>query len=394
MIKKYFTWLKQYVHILVLSLVFLFSCNSSDDELMNDDPPIDPPLIDIYEEDHSFKIVGYLPEYRFSLIDQMNFDKVTYVNLAFGNINASGNLVVGNHIDILPIVQQIKSANTKVMLSIAGGGDTGNHWENFLSNIHRKKTIQKMVDFVVLNQLDGIDVDIEGALISSLGVNYNLFVQELKKHLHAKGKAITAALTAINLNNIITDKTLQSLDFINIMAYDLTGPWQPNNPGPHSPFSMADDALSFWNNTKGIPQEKLVLGVPFYGRDFNPAYLKAWTYNSILELDPENAYKDQVEQIYYNGIPTIVDKTKLALERSNGIMIWEMGQDNFTDLSLMSAIDQVLNATGCEPDEIQTFYKDFDGDGKGNYLHPMQACEPPFGYIDNREDEDDGDALI
>lgn len=388
--QKRFMLLKRYSHALVLGLALLYGCSGADNELIIDDPPIDPPLIDIYEEDHSFKIIGYFPFYRFSLINQINFNKVTYVNLAFGNLNALGNLAVGNNVDILPIVQQIKSSsNAKVMLSIAGGGDTGNHWGSFLSNIHRKETIQKMVEFVMLNQLDGIDVDIEGALITSLGANYNLFVQELKEHLHAKGKAITAALTAINLNEIISDKTLQSLDFINIMAYDLTGPWQPNNPGPHSPFSMADDALNFWNNTKGIPQEKLVLGVPFYGRDFNPADLKSWTFNSILELNPNYAYKDQVQQIYYNGIPTIVEKSKLALQRANGVMIWELGQDTFNELSLLSAIDQVVKAVDCDPNEIETFYKDNDEDGLGNFMFPIQACEAPIGYVNNRDDLDD-----
>lgn len=157
---------------------------------------------------------------------------------------------------------------------------------------------------------------------------------------------------------------------------------------------MAENALNFWNNTKGIPLEKLVMGVPFYGRDFNPVDLKAWTYNSILELNPTYAYQDQVQQIYYNGIPTIVNKSKLALESANGIMIWELGQDAFNDLLLLSVIDQVVKATGCEPNEIQTFYKDLDGDGKGNLLHPIQTCEAPVGYVDNKEDEDDSEPSV
>ena len=375
-------------YLLILSFLITIGCDVSENEI-----DIEEPLIDIYEEDPSFKVVGYLPYYRFSLVDKINFDQVTYVNLAFGNLNTSGNLVVGNGEPILPIVQKIKATNVKVLLSIGGGGDTGNYWGKYLSSTYRKDCILRMVNFVIANKLDGIAVDIEGSLITSLGVDYNLFVQQLKVQLHAKGLAITAALTPTYLDEIITNKTLNSFDFINIMAYDATGPWRPNDPGQHSSFTLAENALDFWNIQKGISKEKLVLGVPFYGRDFNPSDFKALTYESILSLNSEYAYSDEVGLLYYNGIPTIVEKTKLALEKANGVMIWELGQDAFNDLSLLSAIDQVVHAEGCEFSAINTFYRDKDGDGLGDLMYPLQSCEAPVGYVDNRDDLDDSDPL-
>ena len=375
-------------HLLILSFLVIISCDVSENEI---DIDIEEPLIDIYEEDLSFKVIGYLPYYRFSLVDNINFEEVSYVNLAFGNLDASGNLVVGNGEAILPIVQKIKSTNTKVLLSIAGGGDTGTYWEKYLSATYRKESILKMVNFVVANKLDGIDVDIEGSLITSLGVDYNLFVQELKDQLHSKGLAITAALTPTYLDAVITNKTINSFDFINIMAYDATGPWRPNDPGQHSSFSLAENALEFWKIQKGISKEKLVLGVPFYGRDFNPSDFKALSYESILNLNYEYAYLDEAGLLYYNGIPMIVAKTKLALQKATGIMIWELGQDAFNDLSLLSVIEQVVNAEGCASSTIETFFKDSDGDGLGDYMHPIQACEAPVGYVNNRDDLDDSD---
>jgi chitinase len=386
MIRNRILLLAPFNYLLILSFLVIISCDVSENEI-----DIEEPLIDIYEKDLSFKVVGYLPYYRFSLVDNINFDQVTYVNLAFGNLDASGNLVVGNGEAILPIVQKIKSTNTKVLLSIAGGGDTGDHWEKYLSSTYRKECILRMVNFVVANKLDGIDVDIEGSLITSLGIDYNLFVQELKDQLHSEGLAITAALTPTYLDAVITNKTLNSFDFINIMAYDATGPWRPNDPGQHSPYSLADNALDFWMIQKGISKEKLVLGVPFYGRDFDPSDFKALTYKSIISLNYEYAYLDEAGLLYYNGIPTIVEKTKLALQRANGVMIWELGQDVFNDLSLLSAIDQTVNSGGCEPGEIKTFYKDNDGDGLGNLMYPFQSCEAPIGYVNNRDDLDDSD---
>ena len=375
--------------VLAAFLMILSGCNKEDIESV-----LEETFDDIYEEDLSFKVVGYFPWYRFYAVDEINFDQVDYVNIAFGNLNASGDLVVGNGEDISIIVQKIKSTNAKVMLSIAGGGDTGNYWVKYLSDSEREDCIKRMVAFTVDYNLDGIDVDIEGALITSLGVNYNLFVQELRVRLHAKGKAITAALTPTYLDPVITNKTLNSFDFINIMAYDATGPWNPNAPGQHSPYSLAVDALNFWTSEKGIPKERLILGVPFYGRDFEPSNLTARSFSQIVGFDFEYAYVDEVGLLYYNGIPTIVDKTKLALQNANGVMIWELGQDEFTDLSLLSAIYQVVESDACEINNIRTYYKDKDGDGLGDLMFPLQSCDPPTGYVNNKNDLDDDNPVI
>ncbi len=48
------------------------------------------------------------------------------------------------------------------------------------------------------------------------------------------------------------------VDFLNIMAYD--GPGQN-----HSSYEFAEEALNYWRQ-RGLPQNKTVLGVPFYSR--------------------------------------------------------------------------------------------------------------------------------
>jgi GH18 family chitinase len=41
---------------------------------------------------------------------------------------------------------------------------------------------------------------------------------------------------------------------------------------------------------------------------------------------------------FYNGRPTIKSKVKLASEKVSGIMIWELGQDSFSEFSLLKTI--------------------------------------------------------
>jgi hypothetical protein len=62
-------------------------------------------------------------------------------------------------------------------------------------------------------------------------------------------------------------------------------------------------------------------------------------------LDTANAQVDQVNDIYYNGIPTIKAKTQLAIDKVAGVMIWEIGQDAFgvnKQYSLLRAIDELV----------------------------------------------------
>ena len=45
--------------------------------------------------------------------------------------------------------------------------------------------------------------------------------------------------------------------------------------------------------------------------------------------------------LYYNGIPTIKQKTALAKEKASGIMIWQVKGDAKGNLSLLKAINEV-----------------------------------------------------
>jgi len=381
---------------IIVFLITLYSCSDSD---QNDPIIIEEELIDIYETDNSFKVVGYLPYYRFSSVTSIDFTKLTYVNIAFGNLNSSGNLEIGNDVLIKNTVDQIKIENptVKVLLSVAGGAisDTQiSNWVKYLSEDNRKNTIIRMVNFIETNNLDGIDVDIEGSLLPFIGDNYNKFVVELKEQLHAKGKAITAALMPISVNPVIANSTLREFDFINIMAYNASGLWNISNPGPHSSFDFAEKSIDFWMITKNIPAHKLILGMPFYGINFDPDIAASTTFGEIVTKDIENAYIDSVDLIYYNGIPTIVKKTELAMEKVSGIMFWELGQDAFNELSLVRTANQVLATAPCYGKAITTYYADEDGDGYGNKERPFQECDQPTGYVDNRTDADDTNSDI
>jgi GH18 family chitinase len=294
------------------------------------------PIICLNAQD--FKTIGYFPTYRFHLIENIDFEKLTHLNIAFANPDANGQLRTDG-VDISPVVQQAQQANVKVFIALAGGAARLSDWENWIKPANRSAFIADIIKYVHQHGLEGVDVDLEWGNVNE---DYSGFVIELKDSIKAHGLEISVALPGIYRYPEVSDEALQAFDWINMMVYDLRGPWDPSNVGPHSPYSFAESAIEYWQN-QGVELEKLTLGVPFYGYDFtNQNNVRAITYTNIIKMNPDYANLDQVGDIYYNGLPTIEAKTKLALEKLSGIMIWEIGQDRFDEYSLLTRISETI----------------------------------------------------
>jgi spore germination protein YaaH len=207
--------------------------------------------------------------------------------------------------------------------------------------------ISRLVDIVIETNADGIDVDLEGALIDE---NYEGFVTELRDRLHSSSKMLTAAV-AIYYKDQLTDKALAQFDLLNVMSYDRTGPWRPDKPGPHAPYEAAVEDLNYFLG-RGIPREKLTLGVPFYGYSFDHSQKLepgSMDYGQITRQFKEAHTKDELtlpdgRMLYYNGRGTIVRKTRLAKEKVSGVMIWQLMGDAKGRGSLVKVISKELRA--------------------------------------------------
>jgi GH18 family chitinase len=196
---------------------------------------------------------------------------------------------------------------------------------------------------VIDNNIDGVDVDLEWDAVT---LGYSDFVIELNSALKSKGKGMTAAFPGETRFSNITDEALQTFDFINIMAYDYTGPWNPSKPGQHSSYQNAESSVNFWKNI-GVSGDKLTLGVPFYGYDFsNSSNVTAFTFGEMVSTNNSYSEIDNVGMKYYNGRQTIKSKVKLASEQVSGIMIWELGQDSFSEYSLLKTIQKEYGILG------------------------------------------------
>lgn len=288
-----------------------------------------------------FRVVGY-----YSMKAAAEADKVpelrylTHVNLWFLNPDSTGRFAYD--FDALkPFMEKAHRKNVKVLFSI-GGGSKQPQYKRLMKDDRRSQLVDSLVAIVMRTQADGIDVDLEGADILD---TYEPFVVELAQALHGSNKLITSAV-AIYYKDQFTDKALAQYDFMNVMSYDRTGPWRPEKPGPHSLYAHAVEDLDYFGTERKVAPEKMTLGVPFYGYGYGPELTSpaiSMSYKKIVATFKGAEFADEWKMpdgktLYYNGIPTMKLKTRLAKERASGIMIWEVRSDAKGKKSLLKAI--------------------------------------------------------
>jgi len=297
------------------------------------------------------KVVGYVPNWIDinSFANTLDYSKVTHLNIAFENANSSGNLSFNTAENNL--ITKAHANHVKVLVSIGGGSASEdatqrNIYFNLISSSKRAAFIQKLTAYVTAHNLDGLDIDLEGPAINA---DYGNFIRDLANALHPMGKIITAAVSEGYGGANIATATLPYFDFVNIMAYDATGPWDPDTPGQHSSYAYAQSAISYWQG-RGLTAAQTILGLPFYGYGFGAAFRDdEYPYSEIVNTYPGAENQDQVgNTIWYNGIPTIKAKTTLALQKGAGVMIWQLASDATGAKSLLLAINQVIKGSGTD----------------------------------------------
>jgi GH18 family chitinase len=286
-------------------------------------PTLPPPV---------FRVVGYLTEAAVPAVIQ--YDKLTQLNFAFLIPNADGSFQpLGNSWKLGLIVELAHQHGVKVLISVGGWG-----WDDQFEALAadpaaRTLFVNGLVQLVDQYQLDGVDIDWEYPDAGASAGHFLSLMQELRQAFPAL-ELLTAAVVALGKNaEGIPTASFSLMDYVNIMVYDGEGP-------NHASMQYAQDALDYWLNERGLPQDKAVLGVPFYAKpDGTP-------YSRIVASDPAAAVADSFKYngslVNYNGIPTIQQKTRLALARASGIMIWSLEMDSNDKYSLLEAINRTI----------------------------------------------------
>jgi len=307
------------------------------------------------------QVVGFYPSWTEDImpLQAIPWDKLTRLVYAFAIPNTDGTINTSDLVRTQQLADSAHAHGVEIYFSI-GGGDGSNNFPVMATNVKsRSLFIKEVRQFIFANCLDGVDIDWEywsgyanNVIVPAESNALVTIVKELRKELSPFNLGISIDLGGSDWGGKhFLDEIPEWVDHLMVMCYDFTGTW--SDPGPHSAFADAigsgntknSTGLAYWVNYRGWPKEHILLGVPFYGKNFDQEGGMYITYANILQQYPD-AYKfDRVNNIYYDGIKTMADKTQYVSDNNfSGIMIWEISQDSKVDsVSLLNAIYKVLH---------------------------------------------------
>ncbi|HYN88242.1 MAG TPA: glycosyl hydrolase family 18 protein, partial [Ardenticatenaceae bacterium] len=198
---------------------------------------------------------------------QANAARIDYVGAQWVSVNACGN--IGSRDD-----QVVKQFARERGIPLFPSLLTASAWLNsrlLTDAAASENLINQIVAYVVEEDYPGFDLDLEGVRAEERPA-YSAFVARLAAALHARGKLLALAIPA---------KTREATtgwpgaydyaalgrhaDLITIMSYDYSGAWGP--PGPVAPQNWVEGVAAY--ATSQIPAHKVMLGLAFYGYDWN-----------------------------------------------------------------------------------------------------------------------------
>lgn len=297
-----------------------------------------------------FRVIGYLPAGNVDTA-AIPYRYLTHINYAFVVPGPEGDgslLPVPRPATLAALVRQAHHHNVKVFISVGGwnigdGGGDDTRFEKLAGGqASRTRFVTAVMDVIRDFKLDGADIDWEYPdPIAPSSSDFVLLMRQLSDSLHAEEKKLTAAIVSYHdLHGYGVKKEIFAVvDWLNIMAYDDDYNTFNGRHVPHSPYWLAKRSFDYWVDDRGLPPEKAVMGLPFYGKGNG----RGASYRRLLAMGA-NPYSDVYDSIYYNGIKTVKQKTRLALKRGAGIMIWEIAQDTTGEYSLLKAIHEELTS--------------------------------------------------
>nr|SAY40524.1 Chitinase 3 [Macrobrachium rosenbergii] len=177
-----------------------------------------------------------------------------------------------------------RNVNLKTILGVGGWNEGSTTYSAMAADPAKRKTfVNSSIALLKTHGFDGLDMDWEYPTQRGGNpedyTNFITLLSDLKEALHAEGMILTAAVSAGKQTidpAYDVPAMSQHLDLINLMAYDLHGSWEkfthhqsclyphPDDTGDNL-YLNGDFAVNYWLE-KGAPANKLVLGIPLYGR--------------------------------------------------------------------------------------------------------------------------------
>lgn len=351
-------------------------------------------------------------------IEDLNPKLCTHMIYSFIGINTDGSVRVmdawadlpdGGGKDGFGNFVRLSNRNGAIPMIAIGGWNEGSvKFSQVTSNPQtRSRLVQEVVKFLQRYNFKGFDVDWEypnqrGGQPADRQ-NFVALLRELRQEFDRYGYTLSVAVGAAEKSasqSYIINQVTQYVHFVNLMTYDMNGSWNKvtglNAPLYASSREQGDQAklnvdasVRYWLS-QGAPANKLVLGIPSYGRSFTlanpgnndvgapatgPGAAGPYTreagmlgYNEICEYIRQGGWNIRRENqqhvpfavngnqwVGYDDVQSVREKCNYA-NRMNlaGAMMWSVETDDFRGICgarypLLSVMNEVIRGGQPQP---------------------------------------------
>jgi spore germination protein len=224
----------------------------------------------------------------------------------------------------------------------------------FTNSLLQETVISNMVSFVKEHGYNGANLNFENMYASDRSL-FNRFVAEMTDAFHNEGYPVMVSVPAKTCDcptwawsGTFDFEFLgkSNVDYIQVMSYDQHGSW--GNPGPVAGYNWMNSVLNY--ATTHIASNKILLGLPAYGYDWNISKNtgnRALTLKQIDQLiathNPEIKWNSLERTPFFNYVDANGDNRTVYFENFDslsvktsyvnsynlaGISMWRMGQEN------------------------------------------------------------------
>ena len=311
-------------------------------------------------------IVGYYPFWvqdEFSEQD-LHLDHLTHVMHAFAYPRPNGTIDMHPNFLNPQLNARVHEAGKSILLSLGGWGNSEGFPPMAADSTTRRLFIENVINFCQQHNYDGVDLDWEYPKSAQERHHLSLLIREMRQAFDQLDRSqpllITMAVTASDWNGKWWDYDALTphVDWFGCMTYDFHGPWT-NHAGHNSPLypsggdtdGSVSQGIAYLTQTRNVPPDKVLLGIPFYGRGFNASELygsatgsggeyhysdipglleSGWTrYWDDVAKVPYLTNSQNTMLISYDDTLSVRHKAEYAISKQlKGVMIWALGQDH------------------------------------------------------------------
>ncbi|MDE6342454.1 MAG: hypothetical protein K2K93_09060 [Muribaculaceae bacterium] len=316
--------------------------------------------------DQSSKIaLAYVEDWRKGIPDANLFTHLVY---AFAEFNEDNDGVVISKPEKLRGMSDLKKKNPELKVLLGLGGYKREGFSEMAGDRKKRKALVRNVKEIIEEYgLDGVDLDWEFPTTTDGGHtaspkddrNYVTLVKDLRKAL---GKDKWISYYSNNSGKFIDHKRMAPyVSYVHVSGYNLSVPREDEKKSYHQSPLYSSDATGHWcvmesvrkHLELGVPHEKLLIGIPFFGRGRSPfpTYADCRIFDRY-EGDLKPIWDDDSQAVYYadeqgNLLMGFDDERSIAAKmdfvRTNefpGVFVWNYDSD-FGDHRLAKALKRL-----------------------------------------------------